>query len=58
MENIYVDGLLLAATSLTTNPPHFQDEKNSPKLKDRQIFMYQYLKFWSIHTLIFIIFKT
>ena len=29
----------LAATSLTTNPPLFQEEKNSPKRKDCQIFI-------------------
>ena len=30
--------LTLAATSLKRHPPPFQEEKNSPKLKDCQIF--------------------
>ena len=30
--------ITLAATSLTRHPPPFQEEKNSPKLKDCQIF--------------------
>ena len=34
----YVDGFTLAATSLTRHPPPFQEEKNSPNLKDCQIF--------------------
>ena len=36
-----------AATSLRTNPPISQEEKNSPKRKDFQIF--SVIKVWGTH---------
>ena len=45
----------LATTSVSTNPPHFHEEKNSPKLNDCQIL--NVIKVLGYSTLVFINFR-